>query len=399
MEITTFDIIWRQQIRYVIFGQFIIICMLDMSDPYWPLILSSSHSFDSKTLQYWSGVIYMAPLLTTIITTFLWIKLGERIGYKKMILRAGFALAATQWSLFFFSNPWFILLIRLMQGALAGFSTAAQAWSLAITPINTHSQVIGRLQAATALGSIIGPICGGFISHYFSYLAIFITAGCVCLLISIALANYLQENTNVQPITSEKKIQKTFFLEPQKNLLLFLIGSAQAARWMSTPFFALYAAERLHASTLALGLIYALIAFAMSLTTPSLGWIVDRRSPRFTFTKYVLAGSFLLSGAIQWGYAYTAEIYFAFILSLFLGVCLGVTALLLFSFLLQDAEENRGKLIGLGNTALKFGNLIGIIIGTVIQAQYNFLISFLFIGFFYFVLAVLTMRYKPEIVV
>ena len=154
---------WHAQARLVIFGQFIIILALDMSDPYWPLIISSVHLFNPRALQYWSGAIYMAPLLTMIFTTLLWIKVGERVGYKKMILRAGLVLAATQWSLFFFSNPWAILAIRLLQGGLAGFSTAAQAWSLSIAPTNKHSQIVGRIQAATEMGSIVGPVCGGLI--------------------------------------------------------------------------------------------------------------------------------------------------------------------------------------------------------------------------------------------
>lgn len=101
MEVIS-SIDWRNQARLVVFSQFIIILALDMSDPYWPLILSSFHLFSPYSLQYWSGAIYMAPLLTTILTTLLWTKIGEFIGYKKMILRAGFALAATQWGLFFF---------------------------------------------------------------------------------------------------------------------------------------------------------------------------------------------------------------------------------------------------------------------------------------------------------
>lgn len=164
---------------------------------------------------------------------------------------------------------------------------------------------------------------------------------------------------------------------------------------MSTPFFALYVAKQLHASTLTLGLIYALIALAMSLTAPSVGWIVDRKSPKGFFTKYALVVSFLLSGAVQWCYPYITQAYWAFILSIILGISLGVIALLLFSLLLKEVEgSSRGKLVGLGNTALKIGNLVGIIIGTIVQAEYNFLITFLFIGSCYFVLAILTMRYK-----
>ncbi|MES2142380.1 MAG: MFS transporter [Pseudomonadota bacterium] len=394
MKIITSDIAWRQQARLVVFSQFIIILVLDMSGPYWPLILSSLHSLNPHALLYWSGAIYVAPFLTTIFTTLLWTRMGERIGYKKMVLRAGFALAATQWSLIFLNNPWLIFSIRLLQGALAGFTAAAQAWSLAMTPINVHSQVLGRLQAATAMGSIVGPVCGGMMSHYYGYVSIFILSGCICLLISSILAIYLQENPK-NPSLSKNKKQKNFFWgERRKNLLLFLICSTQAARWMPTPFFALYVIQQLHAGNLTLGFIYASIALAISLTTPSFGRVIDRQ-PTYVWTKLCLVFALLLSGIVQLGFAFITRSYFAFILSIFWGVGLGIISLVLFTFLLKDANDStRANAVGLGNTALKLGNLLGIIAGALVQAGGHFMVSFMVIGCFYFLLAVLAGCYK-----
>lgn len=393
MKITS-NFAWRQQASLVAFSQFIIILVLDMSGPYWPLILSSLHSLNPRALQYWSGAIYMAPFLTTIFTTLLWAKMGERVGYKKMVLRAGFALAATQWSLIFFNNPWLIFSIRLLQGALAGFTAAAQAWSLAITPTNVHSQVLGRLQAATAMGSIIGPVCGGMLSHYYGYISIFISSGCICLLITSVLAIYLKENPKDKPIVKPRKPKKFFLGERRKNLILLLICSTQAARWMPTPFFALYVIQRLHAGNLTLGFIYASIALAISLTTPSFGRVIDRQ-PTYAWTKLCLVLALLLSGIVQWGFAFITQSYFAFILSIFWGVGLGIISLVLFTFLLKDVKDNiRANAVGLGNTALKLGNLLGIIAGALVQAEGQFMLSFMVIGCFYFILAVLAGCYK-----
>lgn len=386
---------WYLQARLIIFSQFIIILALDMSDPYWPLILSTFHLFNARSLQYWSGAIYMAPLLTTIFTTLLWTKIGELIGYKKMILRAGFALAATQWGLFFFVNPWAIFSIRLIQGGLAGFTAAAQAWSLSITPTNTHSRIVGRLQAATAMGSIVGPICGGIIAHYYGYFSIFITSGAVCLLLSFVLASYLKENPVQSIRASVKKQQKKFFLpDHKKNLLLLLICSTQAARWMSAPFFALYVAEQLRADNLTLGFIYATMALTMSLTTSTLGRIIDNKPGQYEGVG-LLISALLLSGSAQWGFAFISKSYLAFVVSLFWGISLGIISLLLFSFLLKGiGDTSRAKAVGLGNTALKLGNLIGIILGTLIQAEGHFMISFMVIGCLYFFLAALAGYYK-----
>lgn len=389
----TSDTDWCQQTRYIVFGQFIIIAMLDMSDPYWPLIIASYHPFQTKVLQYWSGAIYMAPLLTTIFTTLLWTKLGERVGYKKMILRAGIALAVTQWALIFLKNPWEVLLIRLLQGALAGFTAAAQAWSLTITPIQAHSRIVGRLQSATALGSIVGPIVGGILANYYGYLSIFIISGAVCVLVSIVLARFLVESS-INKGTIKKQSKQIKKVYPRQQRLLLLICFTQTARWMSTPFFSLYIVKKLHSGNITVGVMYGLMALAMSLTTPNLGRILDRQNSYLVWSKPLLVIALLLGGLVYVGYAFITKVFLAFILSLFLGISFGAISLILFTFLLKEIKENsRAQLVGLGNTSLKLGNLLGIMMGSIIQAENSFMVSFIFIGFFYFLLAGLSLRY------
>lgn len=376
--------VWHLQIRLIVFAQFVIIAVLDMSDPYWPLILASFYPLSVRPLQYWSGAIYVAPLLTMIFTTLVWIKLGERIGYKKMILRAGFALAISQWTLFFLHKPWSIFLIRLLQGALAGFSTAAQAWALRVTPVGVHGQIVGRLQAAVALGSIVGPVCGGILANYFGYLSIFIVSGSLCFLLSVFLANFLSENPINSTVTQSQLARKK--LELHENLLVLFVCLTQAARWMSAPFFALYAAQQLHASNISLGFIYAVMALAMTLTTPTLGQFMDRAS--YAWSKPLLILALLLGGLAQFGFAAITKVYLAVSLSILWGVSLGIISLTLFTLLLKGADDSsRANKIGLGNTALKLGNLLGIIMGTLIQAQGHFTLSFLLIGVFYLILA------------
>ena len=103
----------------------------------------------------------------------------------------------------------------------------------------------------------------------------------------------------------------------------------------------------------------------------------------------------LLSGVVQLGFAFITRSYFAFILSIFWGVGLGIISLVLFSFLLKDANDStRANAVGLGNTALKLGNLLGIIAGALVQTGGHFMVSFMAIGCFYFILAVLAGCYK-----
>lgn len=375
---------WQRQITVMFFAQLIIIAALEMSDPYWPLIITQLHHFTPKQIQYWSASIYIAPFITTIITTPLWTRLGAQIGYKKMILRAGYALALTQLLLVFTTDPVLILMIRLLQGALAGFTAAAQAWSVTIAPSNEHSYVIGRLQAATALGAIIGPICGGFIAHYYGYVSIFLSAGLICLFTITLLAKYLQETAKQFALEKDHQVRLNTILRSALFPFLLLICFMQAARWMSTPFFALYVIERLSGNNLTVGLLYSSIALSISFTTPFYGRLLDCNHQQTAFTRNLLITTLLLAGLTQLGYALIKNFYMALLLSLLWGICLGGIAVILFSLLIKNTDStNKGYVIGLGNSAVKLGNLIGIALGAIIKAETNFTESFMIIGLFY----------------
>jgi MFS transporter, DHA1 family, staphyloferrin B biosynthesis exporter len=381
-----------RQACLIVFSQFIIILAIDMSTPYWPLILSAQQHFSARVLQYWSGAIYIAPLLTTVCTTLFWTKIGQRFGYKKMVLRASITLAMTQGALFFLHDPVSILGIRLLQGALAGFSVVAQAWALATTPTNTHGQIISHLQAATAVGSIVGPIIGGFVAHYLDYTMIFLVAGILCLLITCVLAKFLKEHLPVEKNVKTSASQNSpLQKDTRQNLLLFLICGTQMARWMSAPFFAWYVVRQLQASNLILGYAYAAIALTMSLTSVFFGKKIDKRQYVFSDLRKWLILALLIAGLTQWGLALTTQSSALFIFGAFWGMSLGLILITLFSLLLKETvRQVHSRSLGLGNTALKLGNLLGIVAGTFIQSMGNFFSSFMIIGCFYFLLAGLT---------
>jgi DHA1 family multidrug resistance protein-like MFS transporter len=164
---------------------------------------------------------------------------------------------------------------------------------------------------------------------------------------------------------------------------------------MSTPFFSLYVVEQLDSGNITVGVIYALMALMMSLTTPNLGRFIDRQNSNVIWGKRILISALLVSGLVYCSFAFVTKAYLAFILSLFLGISLGAISLILFTFLLKGIKDDRrSQIVGLGNTSLKLGNLLGIMIGSAVQAEGRFLISFIFIGFFYFFLAVLSLRYN-----
>ncbi len=386
----------KWQITLLLIAQFIIIACLEMTDPFWPLILKNhSQISDPAMLQYWSAAVYILPFLVTIITTPLWGNLGNKIGQKKMILRACLALVITQMLIGFVVSPILILAIRLIQGIFAGFTAASQAWAVTMCDADAQSRVIGSMQAATAVGCIVGPIIGGVIAHFAGYNAIFFISASLCALTALMLAFYLQETQKKQYLShsSEGKILSNM----SKPVLywLSLIAMTQAAKWMSSSYFALYVIEQLHGNNLTVGILYSAIAVTVFFSAPRWGALIDKsyKSPRKI--RKIFFTCLLFAGLSQYFYAHSDSWLLALMASLLLGIMLGAITVIPFSALIRQSE-NKGALVGLGSSATRLGNLMGVAAGTLIQAHSEFKVSFIAIGLVYMGIAiVLLLNHKP----
>jgi MFS family permease len=380
----------KWQINLLFTSQLIIIAGLGMSDPYWPLIIhNSNHVLSPQQLQYWSAAIFIVPFFITVLTTPFWSHFGEKIGQKKMLLRACFALMVSQFLLCFVSQPIFVLVVRLLQGIFAGFSAAAQAWSITMSRPESHSYVIARLQSATAVGTIIGPIVGGCIANYFGYNAIFFVSALIFSLVIIVLMSQLPETPRKHSTPSGPMFKNPWHgLDKNLFFLLAMICFTQAARWMSSPFFALYVSQRLGGNNITVGILYSCIATMIFLSAPKWSIIIDKKTQQYDIVKWVFILTLFIAGLSQYLFAYMTNIYCMLFASLLWGICLSAISLIPSTLLIRYTEEqHRGKVIGLGSSATKLGNLIGVALGAFVQAETNFTCSFVVIGLLYFALS------------
>lgn len=377
-----------QQINLMFYSQIIIMACFNMSDPYWPLII---HRLDDKIpsdhLQYWSAAIYIIPFLITILTTPMWSYLGDRIGHKKMLLRASFALAGTQLLIGFATDPLLIVGIRLLQGVFAGFTAAAQAWSIIMADPKSHSYVMGRMQGATAIGTIVGPLVGGLIANYLGYSSIFFLSAAICTATVMVMMICLQETECSQSLKKSRSLRELFHLQNNVLYLLGLICLTQTARWMNSSFFALYAFDQLSGDNLTVGILYSIIALAIFLSAPKWGHYIDK-SYRTRNIKMILMVTLIISALSQWLFAFSQGLILALFSALLWGISLGAIALIPFTLLLKEANaNNKGSLIGFGNSATKMGNMMGVALGTLIKANVDYTYTFIAIGLFYCSLA------------
>lgn len=386
----------KWQINFLFLAQFVIISCLNMTDPYWPLIIHAfNQSLTTQEVQYWSAAIYITPFALTILSIPVWGHLGDRIGHKKMLIRASFALVLTQFGVGFLHDPLQILGLRMLQGIFAGYTAAGQAWAISQSKTEIHSLVLGRLQAGAAIGTIVGPIVGGIIANYFGYRSIFFDSAGICAIVVFFLAIFLSETTPKIVTNSEKKVDRFFRMDRTIYNLLLLITFTQAIRWMNSSFFALYVIHQLKGSNLSIGILYSASALAIFISASQWGYIIDKKLKRKNWIQNLLILILFIAAGSQCIFALSHNLYTAFIAALIWGVCLGATTLIPAALLVAKADhESKGKIIGFSNSANKLGNLIGVGLGALIQAQTNYTITFLIMSFFYLALALVIMAIR-----
>ncbi len=383
-------------IRLLWFSQIIAIGSMEMSGPFWPLILSQQSQ--GVSLSVFSALIYILPLLGAMLSAPLWGKLGDRIGHKYMILRALFVLALSQYLLLYVKEVEWICLIRFVQGVCAGSIAAMQAYALRSTKVQEQGQILGKLQSSVAAGTLLGPVLGGILIDYRGFDCVFTLGSISCLLVFFAVALLLPEDKNVPFKKSTGKSTKQVTSPPLFSLpvLLCLLALAQLAKRLPSSFFAIYGQEVLEASSLQIGILYGLTGLAILLFAPYWGRYFDRANN--TQIKNSLLLICTMAGLSQFAFSFVEQsLLLAGLLRFIWGIFLAAILPLLFMQLRKLVTTNEiGKSIGMGHSASKLGALIGIGIGAISISLLAINQGFSMIAVTYIIMIILIVIYTKK---
>ncbi|UOP11485.1 MFS transporter [Pseudomonas palleroniana] len=349
-------------LRLLVVIQLVSMGAMEMSGPFWPLqiqkLLGDANAHYTGLL---SSLVYAGPMMAAMILTPLWGRLGDRTGHKPMIIRALLALAACQALAAITFDPWLLVAIRVAQGALAGFIAAAQAYALACCGDSGRGHIMARLQSATAVGSLAGPVLGGWLMDVSGFALLCYSATAVCLSCAV-VSLFLPGDT--RRVRSKHKSTPTALPKGWLGAMLGIIVLIQAAKMMPQPFYALYVADVLHAPAWLIGASYAASALTLALSAPLWGRLFDRHPPAYTLR---------IIEWVTWACALTlactaiASEWFGFLASRLLwGLWQGALLPVAYTLIANTvAPAQQGFALGLGNSAAKAGALCGALLGGI----------------------------------
>ena len=370
----------RRILGWLLAIQLLAMAAVEMGTPFWPIYLRDLGHLSPPELAAITTLVYAGPLLTALITTPFWGRLGDRLGHRPMILRALLALAVCHAWIGWTDSLWQIVVARLVQGGLAGFIAAAQAYAMDIVSGAARTIVLSRLHAATACGTLLGPLCGGLLYAPFGFSGVILSAGGLCL--ACALAAYLGlsdprrqgASERVAPPPLRQAMQKTTksptsseIAEPRFRFGSLIAGlcigivAVQTGKSLPQSYLGLFAEQVLLTPPWLTGVIYGAPAVGLMLGAPFFGRLFSRQPSALVLQRLAWAcWVCVLLSVVQ---AASRDPWSFLIARLFWGGALAALLPILFGLLSRHAGTRQGFALALGNSAAKAGGLAGMLLG------------------------------------
>lgn len=249
---------WRRNLYIMLVSVFVAQASFTLVVPFLPYLLKSMDV--QENLALWSGMAYSASFLTSAIMAPVWGSVADKYGKRLQILRSGIGISIMYFLYPTARTPMQFVIMRGLTGLLSGFLPAATSLVATNTPDDKMSYAMGLFQAASAAGTISGPLLGGIMVQALGIPSTFRLSSAVLLVFTIVPFVLLREE--VSPSTSRINIAGDIvrcFTNSQLLMVFVCLFFVQAAIQVTQPTLVLYI-DRLSGgknSTLVSGIIYS----------------------------------------------------------------------------------------------------------------------------------------------
>lgn len=367
---------WKRTLWVLWAGQFCLLAGVSLIAPFLPLYLGELGVKNPESQAIWSGVIFATNYVIAAIFQPVWGSLADKHGRKKMALRSAFGIGLAVGLFAIAPNPWWLLLFRILQGSMVGYSVAANALMSAQAPPDRQGYAMGTLQTGFVAGTVCGPLIGGLLVRLVgSYRPVFLITLVFTWFAGIMTWLLVKEEPRqaaASPAAAKAKTPPQRFLQasPVIIAMVIVIFLANFAAMTVEPTLTLFL-ESLHVSTGSLelyaGVVFAATGLASFLAAPHLGRLGDQHGHRLVLS-WALAGAtavYFLQGLV------TAPWQLA-VLRFMLGLGVGGIVPAANALIAQTVPaERRGRSFGWNLSANFWGNVAGPLVGSAVATLFH----------------------------
>ena len=272
---------WKRNLAVCWFGIFVASIGMSQIAPVLPLYIRHLGVQSASLVAQFSGIAFGITFIISAVFSPIWGHAADTYGRKPMLLRASLGMAVVIGSMGFARNVYVLIGLRLLQGAITGYSTACTALIATQTDQEHAGWALGTLSTAGIAGSLLGPVIGGSIGDNFGLQNVFFITGGLLLISFITTALFVKESF----VRQDKKTlgtRATWNLVSEKSLTLTLFVTflvLSAALFTVEPIVTVYVSELSPATShiaLLAGMVFSASGLANIIAAPGLGKLSDR---------------------------------------------------------------------------------------------------------------------------
>jgi DHA1 family multidrug resistance protein-like MFS transporter len=153
-----------------------------------------------------SGLAFSATGLGNLLFTRQWGRLGDRIGYEKVLILLMVLSAIVYLPQAFVTNVWQLVFLRFILGMLiGGLIPCRVAYIRQVAPLSIQGEVLGYNASFRFLGNVIGPVMGGFLAGFYGISSVFfMTSSLFVFSAGLLLLIVLRERRSIRSAIVEK---------------------------------------------------------------------------------------------------------------------------------------------------------------------------------------------------
>jgi DHA1 family multidrug resistance protein-like MFS transporter len=315
------------------------------------------------------GLLVASYAVMRLICGPIWGSLSDRVGRKPVLIIGILGYAVTMVWFGLATQLWMLFAARILSGILSSATApTTMAYIGDSTPEKERGGGMGMLGAAGGIGTILGPALGGFLAGESLSTPFFIAAGLS--LLSLVLAwMFLPESLPVadrqKPGSEEGILDIQLWLQTVRSpigILFILTFISTCGLMIFANVFGLYALERFSFGPQEVGVMMMVLGLVSAIAQGVLAGPLTRRWGDAT----VIRGG-LLASALGFGLMLLADSYLTILLAIaFFGLTIALQIPALTSLTSKRATVPQGVAMGLSNSFISLGRIVGPLLGGIV---------------------------------
>ena len=363
--------LWKKNLFICWFGCFATTAGLSQIAPVLPVYIEHLGIHNLEAVEQWSGLAFGITFIMMTIASPLWGKAADKYGRKPMLLRASLGMAVVVTCMGFVQNVYQLVGLRLIQGAVSGFVSAAITLIATQAPKDRAGWALGTLSTGAVGGMLLGPLIGGYIAEIWGFRSIFFSTGTLLLVAFMASLLFVKEEFT-PPTEKVLSFREVWKLIPNPAIMVAMFVTTfmlQLALLSIEPIITVYITHLQVTSHVVLisGMVFAASGLGNILAAPKLGKLSDRIGPH-----KVMLVALIVAGLLFIPQAFVTSPWQLMGLRFALGLAAAGLLPSINSIITRNTPSSiTGRAFGYNQSAQFLGAFIGSVMGGQIAAAFG----------------------------